>query len=205
MGAFSNIISMNPSPFSKIRPLLSRPFFTIADASKEGITRQALASLAKKGVLERLGPGLYRSTQYEPKVDFEWEQLALMAASLPEGIICLTSALCYYGLTDQIMREVWIAIPHRLKAPKRRGVRVVRMRNIKLGRNEIEMGEFTVRIFDRERCVVDAFRYLDRETAIKALRNYLYSEDYKPQLKKLSEYAKTLRVDLKPYILALTT
>jgi hypothetical protein len=79
------------------------------------------------------------------------------------------------------------------------------MRNIELGCSEIKMGEFTVRIFDRERCIVDAFRYLDRETAIKALKNYLFSDDYKPQLRKLSEYAKILRVDLKPYILALTT
>ncbi len=67
------------------------------------------------------------------------------------------------------------------------------------------MGEFKVHIFDRERCVVDAFRYLDKETAIKALKNYLQSTDYKPQLKRLSEYAKTLRVDLTPYILAFTT
>ncbi len=204
MGAFCIIINMRKSQ-SKILPLLCLPFFTIEDALKEGVSRQTLANLTKKGVLQRLAPGLYCSIQYEPKVDFEWERLALMAASLPEGIICLISALCYYGLTDQIMREVWIAIPHRLKAPKRPGVRIVRMRNIELGKLEIKMGEFTVRIFDRERCIIDAFRYLDRETAIKALKNYLSSDDYKPQLKKLSEYAKTLRVDLKPYILALTT
>jgi predicted transcriptional regulator of viral defense system len=191
--------------YSKIQPLLNRPFFTTLDASKEGITRHTLAYLARKGMLERIGPGLYRSTQYEPQVDFEWEQLALVAASLTEGVICLISALCYYGLTDQIMREVWIAIPHRLRAPKRPGIRVVRMRNMDLGRSEMKLGEFTVRIFDRERCIVDAFRYLDRETAIKALKNYLYSRDYKPQLKKLYEYAKILRADLKPYILALTT
>jgi len=189
----------------KLLPLLNRPFFTIEDASKQGITRQTLANLTKKGVLQRIAPGLYRSTHYEPQVDFQWEQLALVAASLSEGVICLVSALCHYGLTEQIMREVWIAIPHHLKAPKRPGVRVVRMRNIELGKTEIRMGEFTVRIFDRERCIVDAFRYLDRETAIKGLKNYLYSNDYKPQLRKLSEYAKALRVDLNPYILALTT
>jgi hypothetical protein len=83
-------------------------------------------------------------------------------------------------------------------------MRVVRMRNIALGKTEIQMGEFTVRIFDRERCIVDAFRYLDKETAIKALKNYLQSRDHKPQLKQLAEYAKALRVDLTPYILAFT-
>jgi hypothetical protein len=38
------------------------------------------------------------------------------------------------------MREVWIAIPHRLKAPKRPGVRVVRMRNIELGEWKYKWG-----------------------------------------------------------------
>ena len=190
---------------AKILPLLDRPFFTIPDASGAGVTRHALAYLTKKGVLERIGPGLYRSAKYQPEVDFEWEQLGLLAASIPEAVICLISALCYYDLTDQIMREVWIAIPHRLKSPKRPGIRVIRMRNIDLGKTEIQIGEFKVRIFDRERCIVDAFRYLDRETAIKALRNYLQSTDHKPQLKRLSEYAKALRVDLTPYILAFTT
>lgn len=185
--------------------LLAFPFFTIADAEKRGIPRHALVYFVKQGVLERVCQGIYRSIQYELKVDFEWEQLALIAASVSTGVICLISALCYYSLTDQIMREVWIAIPHHLKAPKRPRIRVVRMRNIDLGQTEIQMGEFTVRIFDRERCIVDAFRYLDQETAIKALKNYLHSPDYKPQLKKLSEYAKALRVDLKPYILAFTT
>jgi predicted transcriptional regulator of viral defense system len=189
----------------KLAPLLSRPFFTIANALKKGVTRQTLAYFTKTGALERIGPGRYRSTQYEPQVGFEWEQLALVAASIPEGVICLISALCYYGFTDQIMREAWIAIPHRLKVPKRIGIRAVRMRNIDLGNIMVEMGEFTVQMFDRERCIVDAFRYLDKEIAIKALKNYLHSPDYKPQLKKLYEYAKALRVDLTSYILALTT
>jgi predicted transcriptional regulator of viral defense system len=189
----------------RLKSLIYKPLFTIAEASKLGLSRQTLAYLARKGVLERVGAGIYHFSQYEPKVDFEWERLTLVAASIPNGVICLVSALCYYGLTDQIMREAWIAIAHHCKAPKRAGVRVVRMRNIELGKTELKMGEFTLRIFNRERCIVDAFRCLDRETAIKALRNYLYSKDYKPQLRKLSEYAGILRVDLTPYILALTT
>ncbi len=197
---------MNKSAsLSKLQELLRRPFFTIADANNIGVSRQILADLAKKGILERISPGLYRATDYEFQVDFEWEQLALAAATLPRGVICLISALCYYDLTDQIMREAWIAVPHRLKAPKRVGVRIVRMRNIDLGKIEVKIGEFAVQIFDRERCIVDAFRYLDKEIAIKALKSYLYGTDYKPQLKKLSKYAKVLRVDLTPYILAFTT
>src|SRR5689334_10013257 len=93
----------------KLEPFINIPLFTSAEAEKQGVPRQALAYLVKKGVLERVYPGAYRFSQYEPEVEFQWENLALIAASIPDGVICLISALCYYGLTDQVMREVWIA------------------------------------------------------------------------------------------------
>lgn len=181
------------------------PFFTAADAEKQNVPRHALAYLVKKGTLERIYPGAYRFAQYEPEVEFQWENLALVAASIPDGVICLISALCYYDLTDQIMREVWIAIPHESYPPKRPNTRIVRMRNIKLGRIEIALGEYNVHIFDRERCIVDAFRYLSKEIAIKAIQRYFQNTKYKPDPKKLGAYAKTLRVNITPYILSYTT
>lgn len=188
-----------------IAPLLGLPMFRVADAKKRGISRQVLAYLVNKGVLERLYPGVYRSATYEPQVEFQWEGLAQAALSIPHGIICLISALCYYELTDQIMRESWIAIAHHLRAPKRPHIRIVRMRNLDLGKTEVMLGEYRVNIFDRERCVIDAFRYLSHEIAIKALQYYLRSKDCKPNLRKLQDYAAKLRVKLTPYILAYTT
>lgn len=135
------------------------PIFTVQDAAQHGIPRHALGYFVKTRVLERVYTGAYRSSGYLPKVDFEWDNLAQAAQSIPEGIICLISALCYYNLTNQIMKEAWIAVPHRSCAPKRPYTRIVRMRNTELGRSEIQIGEFYVRIFDRERAIVDAFRY----------------------------------------------
>jgi predicted transcriptional regulator of viral defense system len=194
-----------PKYTKQLAPLLRQPFITTQAAKDQGVPKNALVYLAKKGVLERVERGIYRVIHYEPLVDFEWENLAFRAAAIPGGVICLISALCYYDLTDQIMREAWIAIPHKLRAPKRPLTRIVRMRNTTLGRTDILMGEFKVAIFDRERCIVDAFRYLSKEIALKALQKYLKNKDYKPQLKKLAEYAELLRVDLTPYILSYTT
>jgi len=189
----------------KLAPFVSAPLFTSAEAEKQGIPRHALAYLVKKGTLERIYPGAYRFSQYEPKVEFQWENLALVAASIPDGVICLISALCYYDLTDQIMREVWIAVPHESYPPKRPNTRIIRMRNVKLGKIEIALGEYNVHIFDRERCVVDAFRYLSKEIAIKAIQRYFQNTQYKPDPKKLGSYAKALRVNITPYILSCTT
>ncbi len=197
---------MRQSKYIKqLEKFLNIPLFTTADAEKQDIPRHALAYFVKRGTLEKIYPGAYRFSQYEPEVEFQWESLALVAASIPEGVICLISALCYYDLTDQIMREVWIAVPHESYPPKRPYTRIVRMRNVKLGKIEIALGEYNVHIFDRERCIVDAFRYLSKEIAIKAIQRYFKSTKYKPDPKKLGAYAKALRVNITPYILSYTT
>jgi predicted transcriptional regulator of viral defense system len=189
----------------KLEQFINVPLFTSAEAEKQGVPRQALAYLVKRGTLERIYPGAYRFSQYEPEVEFQWENLALIAVSIPDGVICLISALCYYDLTDQMMREVWIAVPHESYPPKRPNTRIIRMRNAELGKIEITLGEYNVRIFDRERSVVDAFRYLSKEIAIKAIQRYFQSSKYKPDPKKLGAYAKALRVNITPYILSCTT
>jgi predicted transcriptional regulator of viral defense system len=197
---------MRHSKYEKqLQPFINIPLFTAEDAEKQHIPRHALAYLVKSGSLERIYPGAYRFSQYEQEVEFQWENLALVAASIPKGIICLISALCYYDLTDQMMREIWIAVPHESHPPKRPNTRIVRMRNVKLGKILIPLGEYKVRIFDRERCVVDAFRYLSKEIAIKAIKRYFQSTEYKPDPKKLGSYAKALRVNITPYILSYTT
>lgn len=190
---------------NKLEPFIDIPLFTSAEAEKQGIPRHALAYLVKKGILERIYPGAYRFSQYEPKVEFQWENLALVAISIPDGIICLISALCYYDLTDQVMREMWIAVPHDSFPPKRPNTRIIRMRNVKLGKIQVAFGEYNVYIFDRERCIVDAFRYLSKEIAIKAIQRYFQNTKYKPDPKKLGSYAKALRVNITPYILSYTT
>lgn len=114
----------------------------------------------------------------------------MRAFTTPNAVISLISALDFYSLTDQILREHWLAIPHSQKVPVRDRIRAVRMRNTTLGRTTVQIGEYELAIFDRERCIVDAFRYLSPEIAIKALQAYLQAKDHKPDLRKLQEYAK---------------
>jgi predicted transcriptional regulator of viral defense system len=189
----------------QLEPFYKAPFFTIEEAEKQGVPRHALAYLEKRGDLERIYPGAYRFHEYEPQVEFQWESLGLVASSVPESVICLISALVFYDLTDQVMREIWLAVPHKSHPPKRPNTRIVRMRNTNLGKTAITLGEYHVQIFDRERCIIDAFRYLSKEIAIKALQRYFQSKAAKPDPKKLGAYAKKLRVNITPYILSFTT
>jgi predicted transcriptional regulator of viral defense system len=194
------------SKYSEAFKKLSRKaIFSSAEGRREGIPPRMLAYFCEKGHVERVSRGMYKIRSLGFDAEFEWEDLALTALSIPNGVICLISALCYYGLTDEIMREFWIAVPHATTSPSRENAHIVRMRNISFGQTIIRIGSRELKIFDRERTIVDAFRYLDKETALKALQAYLKAgKDEKPDIDKLLRYAKTLRVDLTSYILAFT-
>lgn len=199
-------MSMIRSKYSDaLKALSKKAVFSSAEGREAGIPSRMLAYFCSKGQIERVNKGVYKINNLDFDSEFEWEDLAITALSISNGVICLISALCYYGLTDEIMREFWIAIPHATTSPARANTHIVRMRNISFGQTSIKIGSLKLKIFDRERTIVDSFRYLDKETALKALQSYLkISKDRKPDLNKLLSYAKKFRVDITPYISAFT-
>ena len=204
-GTLTNMVKSKYTPI--IKQFIKSPVFSVSEARKAGIPHRMLAYFHKAGIIERISRGIYTGSEAELDIEFRWEDLALIAMSVPKGIICLISALCYYDMTDQLMREFWIAIPNASRAPKRPNTMITRMRNTTLGVTNIKIGDYRVKIFDRERTVIDAFRFLSIEIAIKALRFYLFPIDKKnkPDMNKLAKYADKLRVNISPYVMALTT
>ena len=188
-----------------LKALFKKTSFAARDASRLGISSSLLAYYVNKGDLERIARGVYLNPHIEVTAPFEWQDLLETAQSIPAGTICLISALSYYGLTQEIQRQFWIAVPHPSKGVQRPKTKILRMRNATLGKVPLKVGEYKTSIFNRERSVIDAFRYLSKETALWALREYLKTSDqHKPNLSKLAKYAKALRVDIVPYIEAMT-
>src|SRR5690242_8613076 len=108
--------------------LIIRPSFTTRDAANLGISSSVLAYYAKLGTIERIARGVYRNPRIESSAPFEWQDLLEIAQSIPNGTICLISALSYYGLTQEFQRQYWIAIPHEARNIKRPNTRIVRFR-----------------------------------------------------------------------------
>ena len=195
---------MKKSKYSnKIARFAKKAIFTTTDTKKAGIPSSMLPFFCNKGLIERISRGVYKGLNIDLNMDWQWEDLVLITKSIPRGIICLISALCYYNMTDQIMRDYWIAIPHSHKRLKRPNTRIVQMRNTTLGVKKIKIGNQWVKIFDEERTVVDAFRLLSDEIAIQALKAYIFEINKKADFRKLSRYAGKLRVNITPYIKAL--
>ena len=197
---------MKHSALNKIRLLLKKPSFTAAEATAAGVSSSLLSYYVKKGELEKVAHGVYRGKESQRrKVPFEWEDLISTAESIPNGRICLISALALYELTDEIPRQFWIAIPHKQFAPKRPKAKIIRMRDVTTGSTQLKLGSVTIRIFDQERTVIDSFRFLSPETAIKSLKRYLSGKQGKPDLVKLRKYSRKLKTPIEKYVEAFTT
>lgn len=184
--------------------LLKKSFFTSKQAKTNGIQANSLAYYTKKGLIERVSHGVYRSPKVKNSASFEWQDLFETASAIPNGTICLISALSYYELTQEIQRQYWIALPHESGLIKKPNTKIIRTRNFKLGRIPLKLGGYKTYIFDKERCVVDAFKKLSKESALYSLKSYLKrTDEHKPDLPKLARYAKQLRVNILPYLEAL--
>jgi predicted transcriptional regulator of viral defense system len=180
--------------------LVNRSFFTTKEAEELGVSRRMLSYYVKSGLFERIGKGAYRGTNLSHIQDEKWLELATVAKRT-NGVICLLSALIYYELSDDFMDEYWVAIPHEQSKLDIPDTRIIRTRNFASGIDEVEIAGMKVRIYDRERTIIDCFRLLDIETAMKALKMYMSGKNKKSDIKKLNRYAKELRHDISKYLL----
>lgn len=189
----------------KIETLLSAINFTTKEAKQCGVTAETLAYYVKAGEIERLGRGLYRGTHAPTIQSFQWEDLVTAVKNVENGTLCLTSALALYELTEEIPRQHWIAISHGTSHHASSMVKIIRMRNHSLGKTTIDIDGAVVSIFDKERTILDSFRYLSKETALKALKTGLEQpREKRIDINKLRSYAKKMKINIDPYLLALT-
>ena len=189
----------------KLKPLLNVPSFTSKEARILGVSSATLAYYVKRNELKRIGHGVYRAVNAPVADDFRWEELIEAMQRVRDGVICLTSALALYDLTEEMPSQYWIAIRKGTLHRAMPTTKIVRMRNLNLGKTTIKIDNIVLPIFDRERTIVDAFRYLGRETALKALKIALTKKgNEKINLEKILRYAKILRVKIEPFLIAMT-
>jgi predicted transcriptional regulator of viral defense system len=152
-------------------------FFRPREIEGRGIGYEELRDHVRSGAVERVSRGLYRLADAEPT---EHYTLAAVCARVPAAVVCLLSALRVHGVGSRLPAEVWLAIPHKARAPRIRGSKVRLLRfsgaawTVGVGPTEFE--GVPARITSPARTVVDCFRFerlVGRETAMEALRDAL--------------------------------
>lgn len=144
------------------------------DLAARGLPRAYVGNLAREGLVERVGRGLYRSLSVALT---EQHTLAEVGRRVPQGVVCLLSALRYHDLTTQSPTEVWLALDSKARTPKTDllPLRIVRFSGAALtaGIEEHLVEGVPVRVYDPAKTVADCFKYRNKiglEVALEALR-----------------------------------
>lgn len=178
----------------KLKNKFSQGTFTSKHAEELGISARMLTYLVKKGEIQRISRGLYALAGIDPSgSDWKYYDLATTANSYKDAVICLISALNYWEMTEEFARSYWLAFPNNHPPVKNEMVRMYRPRNLETGIVKIKLSGVDVKITDPERSVVDAFKYLDEESAVTSLRLYLNQEESKINIARLVNYALELK------------
>jgi predicted transcriptional regulator of viral defense system len=188
----------------------------LSELREAGVTATTMARLREKGEVVQLGRGLYQLP--DASLDAH-HSLAEAAKLVPKGIVCLTSALAFHGLTDTIPRSVWMAIGPKDWRPR---IEKPPILIVRFGPKVLEKGVEThliesvpVRIYDPAKTVVDLFRYRQRagrryqnstglNLALEGLREALRQRKATPA--KIAQYALEAGVwsAMEPYVNAMT-
>lgn len=167
-----------------------------ADFMAEGMRNYDVAALCKEGFIDRIRRGVY---QFPHSNQITEEQM--IKEFLPQGIVCVESALFHYGYSDFAPREWTVAVPRTAS----RAIKKIEEFPIKayyIQKQFFQMGKITddfngvaLAVYDRERTICDCFKYrtkLDSETFNKAVNAYV--TDKNKNLANLSKYAKEMKL-----------
>lgn len=177
------------------------------DLQEIDVPREYLRRLRDEGLLEQPTRGLYVLAGAEPT---EHQTLVEVCKRVPQGVICLLSALQFHGLTTQLPHEVWIALPARAWAPKLDSprLRIARFSPVPLafGVEDHRVGGATVHVFSAAKTVADCFKFRNKiglDVAIEALRDSIASR--KATRDEIWKAARVCRVSsvIRPYLEAL--
>ena len=177
---------------------------TTRELVEAGIHRQVLTRLVKHGEIVRVARGVY---QLPAQMAGEHAGLVLASIAVPQGVICLLSALQFHGLGTQLPTEVWLALDRRARRPRvvYPPLRVLRFSGAALTEG-VEMHGIDGRdvpVYCLEKTLADCFKYRNKiglDVALEALREA--RRERRVDAEALWRYARIDRVTnvMRPYL-----
>lgn len=175
-----------------------------SDAISRGIHPRTLYAMRDTGVVDQLSRGLFRLADLPP---LDHPDLVPIALRVPQGVICLLSALSFHDLTTQIPHEVYLAVPRGANRPRldHPPVRLFWFTGqaFSEGIEDHALDGIDVRVYGAAKSVADCFKYRNKlgiDVAVEALRLYLRSK--RANVDDLLHFAHICRVErtIRPYI-----
>ena len=164
------------------------------------IYSKEISELVQKGYIERVKQGYYRIVEHTE----DHSEAKLISQLYPDGIICMVSALFYYGYSDRTPINWDIAID-RNTSKARFNIDYPYVKPYYIDKAHLEYGvtegryeDCVLKICDRDRLICECIKHenkMDREIYNKAIINYI--NDSQKNITNLLEYAKKRNVHKK--------
>jgi len=162
-----------------------------------GISPRTLYAMRDAGILRQISRGVYQLASNELMGN---PDLISVALRIPKAIICLISALHFYGMTTQIPHKVYIALPQAAEKPRLDfpplDIVWLSEKSYRAGITEQQVDDIPIKIYSREKTIADCFKFRNKigiDVALEALRDYVKLPDR--QIDQLLVYARIDRVE----------
>jgi len=171
---------------------------------KANINKRNIRLLLEEGKISRIKRGLYKWN------DFKFEpanELVDVLKIVPSGVICLTSAISYYGLTTFTPLKYEVAITQKAKVvlPRYPEIKLVYFSKkiYTSGITEEKINNHKIKIYEMEKAICDCIRYrnkIGKDIILEAIKEYIKRKD--KNIEKIMKYAKICKVEdlLKKYL-----
>ena len=178
-----------------------------SDLADAGVPRVVLTRMTASGLLQRPARGLYRLPDSQTS---EHEGLTTVATKVPQAVFCLLTALQFHGLTTQLPRQLWIAMPRGSHAPRiaHPPVKMVQFSGeaYSEGIETHLRDQVALRVYGVAKTVADCFKHRNKiglDVALEALKDARAQR--KASADDLWHCAKVCRVAnvMRPYLEAL--
>jgi len=171
-------------------------FARTKDILAAGVHTRNIKRARGKGQVIQVKRGFYRLAEI-PLISNQG--FVDLARAVPEGVICLLSALAYYELTTFNPSVIAMAICRGSRKPKIEYPPVefyhFSKKQFEAGINKIKIKSHEIRIYGPEKTICDCFRYRNKlgiDITKEGLSEYLKRKDR--SLEKLLEYAEICRI-----------
>ena len=187
----------------------AKPLLRARDLAQLELPSITLSRLVAAGKLERIARGVYG---LPGRAMSEHRSLAEVALRVPQGVVCLLSALRVHGIGTQAPFAVWLAIDHRAATPRidQPRIRPVRMSGAAFteGIEHLLVDGVHVPVFSAAKTVADCFKYRNKiglDVALEALRDGWVQRKF--SIDAIWHFATVNRVAnvMRPYLESVTT
>ena len=174
------------------------------DLTKLGVVPSTLTRMVHSGEVKRVARGLYEPNNFEFN---EFHDITKASKMIPNGVICLTSALFLHGFLKEAPPVIWVAIKKNSWVPKfnKLPIHVIQYSE-KYFSNYVEtkmINGVSVKVFGVAKSVVDCFRHRNKiglETARKSLESTISRKiSYSGEVMEIARKNRVAKV-MRPYV-----